>query len=827
MAADGSVLIEFNANASPAEKELAKLKRKIKEAEEAAYQDAAKKDSLQEQTAQAAANLDEAKRILYEMRNASRGTFSAEEISDQRERVRGLQTEYNQMANSAKRLDERMSASNEQIASMRNRASDLQAHIEATASSSSRMGDAISRAGEHLDRFATRVKRLAQRVFVFTLITTALRGIRTWMGNVLKTNKEAQASIAKLKAALLTLVQPLVNVLIPAFVTLTNLLTRLATIAARVVSLLFGTTLQQSAESAKALNEQREAIEGVGAAAKEAEGSLASFDEINTISSEKNAGGGGEGINATGTPPDFDSIINSPLDTILEFFTGAALLALGAILTFSGANIPLGIGLMAIGAAFLYDAIKTNWGAIAQALQGPIGVVMAIISGALFAIGAVLLFSGANIPLGLALIAIGALGMAAPLVANWQTIQTALQGPIGAITALLSTAFLVIGAVLAFSGVNVAVGIGLMAVGAVGLATTIAANWETIQTALEGPVGAIVSLMSGALIVIGAVLLFSGGSIPLGIGLMAAGAVGLATAQSPNWETIQNALRGPIGEITALISGALLVLGAVLLFTGANIPLGLGMLVAGGATLAANLKANWSTVINALRGPLGTVTALVSGSLLALGAILLFTGAGIPLGLGLILAGASGLAAAVAPNWSALVQKMKKIINDIKTYVINPVVNAFTGLYNKVVGIVEGMVNGFIGIINAFIRGINRVIGTINKIPGVSIGTLSTLSTVSIPRLAQGAVIPPNREFMAVLGDQRSGNNIEAPEDLIRKIVREETGGNAEMVALLRQILSATKARQKLYVKERVLAETARDGINDMTRQAGKPVILF
>lgn len=44
----------------------------------------------------------------------------------------------------------------------------------------------------------------------------------------------------------------------------------------------------------------------------------------------------------------------------------------------------------------------------------------------------------------------------------------------------------------------------------------------------------------------------------------------------------------------------------------------------------------------------------------------------------------------------------------------------------------------------------------------------------NIPKLAQGAVIPPNREFMAVLGDQKSGTNIEAPADLIRQIVREE-----------------------------------------------------
>lgn len=47
----------------------------------------------------------------------------------------------------------------------------------------------------------------------------------------------------------------------------------------------------------------------------------------------------------------------------------------------------------------------------------------------------------------------------------------------------------------------------------------------------------------------------------------------------------------------------------------------------------------------------------------------------------------------------------------------------------------------------------------------------------TIPQLAMGAVIPPNKRFMAVLGDQRNGTNLEAPEGLIRQIVREEAGG--------------------------------------------------
>ena len=70
---------------------------------------------------------------------------------------------------------------------------------------------------------------------------------------------------------------------------------------------------------------------------------------------------------------------------------------------------------------------------------------------------------------------------------------------------------------------------------------------------------------------------------------------------------------------------------------------------------------------------------------------------------------------------------------------------------------------------------------------------MPTIAGRNIPALAQGAVIPPNREFMAVLGDQRHGTNLEAPADLIRQIVREEAGGSTEMLSVLQSILSAVR----------------------------------
>jgi len=81
---------------------------------------------------------------------------------------------------------------------------------------------------------------------------------------------------------------------------------------------------------------------------------------------------------------------------------------------------------------------------------------------------------------------------------------------------------------------------------------------------------------------------------------------------------------------------------------------------------------------------------------------------------------------------------------------------------------------------------------------------------------------------MGVLGDQRHGTNLEAPEDLIRKIVREEAGGgDGQVVMLLQSLLEAVKAGHIIMVDKAVLGRTARDGINDITIKSGKFALLF
>jgi hypothetical protein len=104
------------------------------------------------------------------------------------------------------------------------------------------------------------------------------------------------------------------------------------------------------------------------------------------------------------------------------------------------------------------------------------------------------------------------------------------------------------------------------------------------------------------------------------------------------------------------------------------------------------------------------------------------------------------------------------------------------GTVNTIIGFINSMISAVVGGINAAISALNSLSITIPDwvplIGGNQWGIhINPVSAPQIPYLATGAVIPPNAAFLAVVGDQRSGTNIEAPEALIRRIVREETQG--------------------------------------------------
>ena len=153
----------------------------------------------------------------------------------------------------------------------------------------------------------------------------------------------------------------------------------------------------------------------------------------------------------------------------------------------------------------------------------------------------------------------------------------------------------------------------------------------------------------------------------------------------------------------------------------------------------------------------------------------------------------------------------------------------FKSVWNGITAVLYGAVNLIIRGVNSMIDALNRVSFSVPSwvpsIGGNSFGfSVSRIPEVAVPKLAQGAVIPANREFLAVLGDQRAGRNLEAPETLIRQIVREESGGQgaSRVEALLERLIELTGRGHVITVNETVLGRAAAAAQNAEARRTGR-----
>ena len=141
--------------------------------------------------------------------------------------------------------------------------------------------------------------------------------------------------------------------------------------------------------------------------------------------------------------------------------------------------------------------------------------------------------------------------------------------------------------------------------------------------------------------------------------------------------------------------------------------------------------------------------------------------------------------------------------------------SVFEGIWDALVGIVKTPVNAIIGLINGVIDGINSISIDIPDWVPLFGGSHIGFSIPTIPLLAQGAVIPPNAPFMAVLGDQRNGTNIEAPLDTIKQAMREVMGeGGGDGTYIIRLYLSGRQIYEEV-LKQNQLNSMA-TGMNAM-----------
>lgn len=376
--ADGSVIIKADIDDKQAQKELNALEKKIEALQEKLTNKKSARDTLFNQANNLGAQLDEAKAKLAQMKGGGE-FFTSDAIKQQEDAVASMEKEWNAMNDKLDKQNASIREGEAELDRMKAKAGELGKQLGNTGKNAGKIQEGLDKASQGMEAFTKRVKMLAKRALVFTIIARALAALRDWLSDVVAVNGEARDAIAQLKGALLTLAQPLVQIIIPAFTTLVKVLTAVVSVIANVVSTLFGTTTAESANAAKSLNAQKNAYKGVGSAAKSASKQLASFDEINKLSGESSGGSSAD------IAPDF-SFMDSISDRLKNIAKDVALIGAGFALWKISEKLPgmlgdigtkvAGIAIAIGGLLLLFDGLKdawengVNWGNLTEILAG-------------------------------------------------------------------------------------------------------------------------------------------------------------------------------------------------------------------------------------------------------------------------------------------------------------------------------------------------------------------------------------------------------------------------------------------------------------------------
>lgn len=691
---DGSVIIRVNVNAAEADKELVRLAKKINALNERISDKKQDQMPLVEQSKQLAAVLDDAKAKLDYMKSGD-AFFTSSSIKDQEQTVASLQKEWDGVQKKVETMNASIAKDTRSIERMSTRAGELSAQIAGASKSSAALAAASKKADEYMDRFVRRVKGLARRVFIFGLIAQGLRSVRDWFGKVIESNDQATKAIARLKGALLTLAQPLLQVLIPAFTTFVELVTKIVTAIGRVMSQLFGTTYEQSQKAAESLYNESDALDKTGKSAKKATKSLAAFDEINRLSGSEDA------KDKDKLAPDFSSgpeLSDKKAKGILGLITSIGALLLGLKLSDT-----------------LIGGLKTALG-LAIAFQGA----LQFISNLLRAWSSGLDWSNL-------------LGM------------------------LLGAAALVAGLALAFGKVGAAIGLiitGIMEMVA-GIHDADVNGWNLKNTLLT-----IAGLISSGL----GISLLTKSWIPLIIAGILSVVLAITVATGHGKELIESLKTVVLGFKDFFVG----------LFEGDLIAA-----IGGLKTAFDGLKGVAYAVLDSFRDMTNNLLSLLE---YVCGKIGLDISGIIQIAKNYVTNLFAILKDAVSGSVDAFVRVWQGIIEFISGTFSQDWEMAWTGIKDILAGVLNGIITLFENATNLCRNNINSILDLMQELTSFKLPdwlggfefkgiNIPRLDKIKLPRLATGAVIPPNREFLAVLGDQKQGNNIEAPESAIEAAV--------------------------------------------------------
>lgn len=762
----GGVSVSVNLDDKDALMQLGKLRRKIEDTQKALNEKRTQRDSIAAEMEKAEISAEKARQRVKELQAAlaaaspdarsgirAKLTAASADLREQTSNMNKLNSQW-------QKLDTDIANSEKNLGKMTEQAAGLEKQVAAGSGTMAKLQTATADAAKKFEKTFNRLGAMVRRVFLFSLITRGLRMLREYLGDLLMSTPEFSAALGDLKSALLTLVQPLISVAVPAFIQFLQVVTQVVTALAAIVSRLFGTTFEASQEAAAALYEQADAYKETGSAAKKAAGQLAAFDELNVLHDNASGGGGSSGGAAT---PQFDlsmDLTETELDNILKIVE-------------------------AIGAALLGWKIGTGLG------------------------------------LGLS----GILGLVATIYATMEGLKAYLEAWDNGITwdnlltLLGALAVAAAGAALAFGplGLGITLVVGGIALLVLGIRDLIK-NGPTLKNVLAIIAGAVATA-------VGAFILFR--RVP-----------GLITGTVP-------ATQSALGKLAKVVAT-----GALAVFDGIMIAYDVQALRKASKTYLAAQEAHsreTETALNTYAKLYKEKGKEAADEWAKMVYDIDLTNASFEQAQEIIAGKIEGMWADVPQNmWDGFRQGwdyyfgedgkgLWQLFKDAFTNVINWLkdllgihspskvfeeigddvgegfLEGFQGAWGRITAWMSGGIERFV---NGIISGLNWLISQMNKIAldvpdwvpvvgGQSWGVnIAQIPEWHVPALASGAVIPPNREFMAVLGDQRSGVNIEAPLETIVAAFRQalnEGGGGDLHVSLYMDSNKITDAVIKDY----------------------------
>lgn len=409
MAKGGTIVFETEVDAKKAQKELDRLNNKITSATEKLNKSKGKESNIKSQldaAKQAAketmAEIDKLNEKIAALKKIETGetratpdewvnakmqqTEVAAELDRQNAILKRQDTEAEKIAKEYSKSVDNVREQTTELEKLKTDAAQAALEVAEIKRQTEGLPGAVRKADKEFEKLSKRLYKLGARAMVFTVAYSGLRKIREYMWESIKVNADARASFAQLQGALMALAQPLLDIVIPAFTTLMQILTAVVTRISQLVALLTGKSVSASAASAKALEAQKKALSGTGKAAEKAGKSMAAFDEINQLSGDKDSGSSGSGTSgADEITPDFgflDGIsekLKNIADDILLIGAGFALWkisdalpdALGKVASKAG-GLAVAFGGVMLAIDGLNDAWNNgvDWGNMAEIIGG-------------------------------------------------------------------------------------------------------------------------------------------------------------------------------------------------------------------------------------------------------------------------------------------------------------------------------------------------------------------------------------------------------------------------------------------------------------------------